>query len=172
MQAYDLVVVLLSGEQVELVARNGGGTYWYIRDEVGRECWLSGRAVQVSGDTSRLPVFTPPPSPTPDYDWSGNWNAQFGNNEGTLALTEDGVWINGVLNLGDQSFGIVAVQADGGDLVNGDLKRGSEILAVFTWWMSDSLDRFRGSWTVYGGADRGAFCGSRQGVPLPSPCER
>lgn len=63
---YQYLGALLVGESAEVVARNSAGTYWYIRnpDIAGEFCWLWGEYATVSGDTTRLPVFTPPPTPT------------------------------------------------------------------------------------------------------------
>jgi hypothetical protein len=61
----------------EVVGRNAAGNYWIIRNpnRPGETCWLWGNFATVTGDTSVLPVFTPPPAPTPvpgfDVDFNG-----------------------------------------------------------------------------------------------------
>lgn len=60
---------LLVGESAEIVARSTVGNYWYVvnPDNPGEFCWLWGEYGVVTGNTSVLPAFTPPPSPTPTY---------------------------------------------------------------------------------------------------------
>ena len=50
-----------------VVARSPTPNYWYIEDpdRPGEYCWLWGKYASVAGDEQVLPVFTPPPSPTP-----------------------------------------------------------------------------------------------------------
>lgn len=63
---YDQVSVLLTGMQAEVVARNAEGTYWVIRNPGGAgTCWLWGYYATVEGSTGSLPVWDPPPTPTP-----------------------------------------------------------------------------------------------------------
>ena len=65
--AYDRVGALLVGETAEVLARDPYGQFWYIPnpDRPGGKCWIWGQYATVTGDTSSLPVFTPPPTPTP-----------------------------------------------------------------------------------------------------------
>ncbi|MGB8984333.1 MAG: SH3 domain-containing protein [Anaerolineales bacterium] len=66
-RVYDRVGALLAGEVAEVVARNPMGNYWYIRNPDNRNeyCWLWGEYATVSGNFLALPMFTPPPTPTP-----------------------------------------------------------------------------------------------------------
>jgi hypothetical protein len=66
-KAYDMVGALAVGQTAEILGRDGIGQYWLIRDPKNPTniCWLWGYYATVSGDTSRLPVATPPPTPTP-----------------------------------------------------------------------------------------------------------
>lgn len=66
-RVYDRVGALLVGEFAEIVGRDLNGNYWYIRnpDSSNGFCWLWGEYATVSGNFSALPVFTPPPTPTP-----------------------------------------------------------------------------------------------------------
>lgn len=65
--AYTRVGGLQLGEVANVVARNATGDYWVIRNpnRASETCWLWGRYATVVGDTSQLPVFSPPPLPTP-----------------------------------------------------------------------------------------------------------
>jgi len=73
-KVYDYRGALLPGETTEVVARNSTGDYWYVRnpDQPGEFCWLWGNYATIVGNTSVLPIFTPPPTPTPvpDFDLS------------------------------------------------------------------------------------------------------
>ena len=64
--AYDRVGGLLVGETAEVIAKDPTSEYWYIRDSESPTgfCWVWGKYATVIGNTSIIPVFTPPPSPT------------------------------------------------------------------------------------------------------------
>lgn len=64
---YDRVGALLVGETAEVVGRDPTGNYWYIRnpDQPNDFCWLWGEYATVTGNFTALPIFTPPPTPTP-----------------------------------------------------------------------------------------------------------
>jgi len=75
-RVYDRVGALLVGQVAEVVGRNQNGNYWYIRNpnDPNGYCWLWGEYATLTGSFAALPVFTPPPTPTPmpafaaDYD--------------------------------------------------------------------------------------------------------
>jgi len=73
-KVYDRVGALLVGEFAEVVGRDPTGAYWYIRnpDSSSGFCWLWGEYATLAGNYFALPVFTPPPTPTPvpDFDVS------------------------------------------------------------------------------------------------------
>lgn len=64
--AYDLVVVLKAGDKVDVLARDLGAGFVFVRhpneSEVG--CWVPLDNLSVSGNLTPLPAFSPPPSPT------------------------------------------------------------------------------------------------------------
>ena len=66
-KVYDRVGGLLVDETAEVIAKNPTNEYWYIRDPESPSgfCWVWGYYATVIGNTSIIPVFTPPPSPTP-----------------------------------------------------------------------------------------------------------
>ncbi len=66
---FDIVSTLLVGEETVIVGRDPSGDYWYIRniDNPSQFCWLWGNYATPTGDYASLPVFTPMPTPTPEY---------------------------------------------------------------------------------------------------------
>ncbi len=64
---YDRVGGLLVEETAEVIARDPSGQNWYIRDNESPTgfCWVWGQYATVIGNTSLIPVYTPPPTPTP-----------------------------------------------------------------------------------------------------------
>jgi len=66
-KVYDRVGALLVGEVSEVVGRDPTGNYWYIRnpDQSNGFCWLWGEYATLTGNFVVLPMFTPPPTPTP-----------------------------------------------------------------------------------------------------------
>jgi hypothetical protein len=69
---YDLIMIYLAGDRADLVGKNQDETFWYVSsaENPGQDCWLWGRYTTPVGDTDQLPVFTPPPTPTPSLNFS------------------------------------------------------------------------------------------------------
>jgi hypothetical protein len=65
--AYDILGILPVGQTAEVIGRSPGGDTWIIRlpSNPSINCWLWGQYATVNGNTSDLPVYTPPPTPTP-----------------------------------------------------------------------------------------------------------
>ena len=63
---YDLVATYQDGQMLEVVAKDLGAGYWFVRnpENLDEQCYLLANNVTISGDTSALPKFTPQPSPT------------------------------------------------------------------------------------------------------------
>ncbi len=63
---YKLVAKYPVGQKLEVVAKDLGGGYWFVRnpDKPEEQCYLLAQNVSVIGNTAALPKFTPPPSPT------------------------------------------------------------------------------------------------------------
>ncbi len=97
-KVYDRVGALLIGEVAEVFGKDATGTYWYIRnpDKSPEYCWLWGQYASFAGNLAALPIYTPPPTPTPipafDAAYSGletcsGWWADIKlTNTGTLAF--------------------------------------------------------------------------------------
>ena len=62
---YDLVATYQAGQVLEIVAKDLGSGYLFVKnpDKPEEQCYLVANNVTVSGDTSALPRFTPLPSP-------------------------------------------------------------------------------------------------------------
>lgn len=63
---YKLVATYPAGQMLEVVAKDLGGGYWFVRnpDKPDEQCYLLAQNIDIGGETSALPKFTPPPSPT------------------------------------------------------------------------------------------------------------
>ncbi|MEW6284961.1 MAG: hypothetical protein AB1509_01925 [Chloroflexota bacterium] len=87
-KAYDRVGALLVGEVTEVYGRDALGNYWYVAnpDVEGGFCWLWGEYATLVGNIQALPVFTPPPTPTPAPDFAAEYT-------GLEACTGSGWWV-------------------------------------------------------------------------------
>ena len=63
---YDLVATYQPGQMLEVVAKDLGAGYWFVRnsEKPEEQCYLLAQNITINGDTSALPKFTPLPSPT------------------------------------------------------------------------------------------------------------
>ncbi len=63
---YDYIGALMIGEKAEVVGKHSATNYWIIKnpDSIGN-CWLWGSYATVVGNTSNLPEYAVPPTPTP-----------------------------------------------------------------------------------------------------------
>ncbi len=75
-KVYDRVGALLVGQVAEVVGRNSTGNYWYIRNPDGNPqfCWLWGEYATLTGNYTVLPMFTPPPTPTPVPNFEASYS--------------------------------------------------------------------------------------------------
>lgn len=63
---YDYLGALTKGEKAEVVGKNTANNYWVIKNpDYAGTCWLWGRYATVEGDTSRIPEWLVPSTPTP-----------------------------------------------------------------------------------------------------------
>jgi hypothetical protein len=74
-QAYERVGALLVGDVTEVNGRDPTGRYWFVRnpDRSNQYCWLWGEYATVVGNASALPIYTPPPTPTPVPGFDANY---------------------------------------------------------------------------------------------------
>ncbi len=63
---YELVAKYPAGQVLEVVAKDLGGGYWFVKnpDKPEEQCYVLAQNVDIGGNTAALPRFTPPPSPT------------------------------------------------------------------------------------------------------------
>jgi hypothetical protein len=64
---YALVTGLKVGDQVEAYGLDPNSAYYYVKNPNLDQsyCWIWGKSVSVSGDTSGLPMYTPQPTKVP-----------------------------------------------------------------------------------------------------------
>jgi hypothetical protein len=63
---YELVAKYQVGQMLEVVARDLGSSYLFVRnpEKPEEQCYLLAQNITISGETTALPRYTPPPSPT------------------------------------------------------------------------------------------------------------
>lgn len=63
---YELVATYQAGQKLEVVAKDLGGGYWFVKnpEKPEEQCYLLAQNITITGDTVALPKFTPRPSPT------------------------------------------------------------------------------------------------------------
>ena len=65
-KAYEVVTIFRIGLTADVIARNAAETYWVIRNPAGSgHCWVWGEYATLIGPKAELPVWAPPPTPTP-----------------------------------------------------------------------------------------------------------
>jgi len=167
---YDLIRTFLTGEVAQITGKDAAGDYWYVTDpgQPGKDCWLWGRYVTVSGDTSKVPVFTPPPTPTPAYVWTADWSVWVNGVSGSTSLTQSGGSVTGKLIMGQSSYDISGSTSEGGRTLSGNASP-TDPQVTFVFRMTSSMDQFSGH---YGsGGPTYPWCGARNGAGQPSPCQ-
>ena len=63
---YDLIATYQVGKTLEIVAKDLGAGYWFVRnpETTEEQCYLLAQNIKISGDPTALPQYTPPSSPT------------------------------------------------------------------------------------------------------------
>jgi hypothetical protein len=110
---YESRGILNTDQDSELIAKDPTGSFWYIvnPDQPGENCWIWGNYATPEGPTDQLPVFTPPPSPTPYADFT----AYFREKDACVApWTEYTIENTGTLPL--ESFWIKVEDTDSGEV--------------------------------------------------------
>jgi hypothetical protein len=67
-EVYEYQGALMVGEEAEVKGKLADESFWYIEnpDAPPPYCWIWAAYAQVEGDTSDVPILTPPPTPTPE----------------------------------------------------------------------------------------------------------
>jgi len=171
---YDWIGALLVGEEAEIVGRTTDSQYWVVKnpDKAG-ECWLWSNYATVTGPTTDLPLYTPPPTPTPVIVWAGSWTTYIvaldnsWHSSYPMTLYVSGSSLTGVVDLG------------GGQTIDLTGSISEDFLTVSGTWFSAGLNvPFEffalGPNQFQGNGDNGSqifgWCGSRSGAGEPSPC--
>jgi len=170
--AYDLVITYLNGQLLDILGKNAAGDYWFVANpnNPSANCWLWGRYAQVSGDTSQVPVFTPPPTPTPSWHWAGTWAVWLDashQDQYSQTLSQNGDQVSGNMVLFGGPETLAGTTSQAGRNVSGAFV-GSTI--TFGWHMLDNGDQFIGNLYVPATDQTYPYCGARNGQPPPSPC--
>jgi len=172
---YDIVGALLVGEQAEVVGREEYGNYWIIKNPDGTgECWLWGYYATVTEPTDGLLVYTPPPTPTPAFDWGGSWTVSIGPAGGGIYTT----WSMTAIVTGKTFTGNIDFVGLG-ITFNGTIS--DDYLTVSGNWQEAGLtgpfkfyavgvNQFQGYNSL--GPDVAGMCGAKGGAGQPSPCYR
>lgn len=73
---YDQSGIMNTDEESQLLAKDPTGNFWYIvnPDDSSQKCWIWGKYATPDGPTAGLPVYTPPPTPTPSLAFSADYN--------------------------------------------------------------------------------------------------
>ncbi len=63
---YELVATYEVGQMLEIVARDLGGGYWFVKnpEKPEEQCYLLAQNITISGETTALPKYTPLATPT------------------------------------------------------------------------------------------------------------
>ncbi len=170
-KVYDWIGGLLVGEQAEVVGQSMDGQYWVIKnpDKAG-ECWLWGQYASVTGPTTSLAKYTPPPTPTPVFSWEGNWTIYLGPQNGPYMDLAMSVTVNG------NTFTGYIDSPQGPINMTGTIS--NDFLSVSGNWTSTTQNGFFNFYAVGSNQFNGnygdqniplAWCGSLGGGQ-PSPC--
>ena len=174
---YDIVGALLVGEEAEVVGKGEWGYYWIIENPDGAgECWLWNNYATITGPTDGLAVYTPPPTPTPAFDWSGTWTATTCPAEGCAAVLA----LNLVVTVEEFNFSARFYFEDGQfETYTGTIS--DDYLSVSGTWTYEDRN---GSFTLYalgtnqfnGSHNEGdaihGLCGAKGGAIPSSSCYR
>jgi uncharacterized protein YgiM (DUF1202 family) len=183
---FDYLGVLNLGETANVLGKNlSHGTWWKVTlASSGKECWVTGDAVTLSGDANTVPLLVSPPTPTPvpPPNWNGLWNMGISMDSWdptyhfvpfttTMTQTGNSVYFNFTTN--GINFSVSGTVSPNGLQFNGYLTQAgtSSKWAILMVRSLDKLDQIKGRWNVVGSSvDDGNFCGYKNGAGFPSPC--
>jgi len=78
--SFERLIILLKGEEAEVVGVDTTGNYWYIRrpDQPSGFCWLWAEYATPTGPYQFLPVYTPIPTATPGFEFELTYHSNIG----------------------------------------------------------------------------------------------
>lgn len=175
-QGYNILGALLVGEETEIIAWDGYGyNYYVVNPDGGGGCWLWGQYATTSGDTSDLPVFTPPPTITPTFTatpellWKGNWSMIAEGVTYSVVLTQSGNTVSGSFLTGSGTATFSGTISADGKTVSGTYSVTNGTGGTFIWQLKKNTNQFVGH-GVSNANVTGNWCGHRSGASAPSPC--
>jgi|GEM_PF-884403 len=130
---YDQLAVLNTDQTSEILAQDPTGGFWYITNPDGRgECWIWGNYATPEGPTDQLPVFTPPPTPTPSLAFSADLHKEDG--------VAGGVYLWFVIqNTGGVDMESVRTTVNSQWTTGGGTVRNQSVTSTFNGFMDSSL---------------------------------
>ena len=181
---FTLVVSLKAGETVEVIGKNtDNGLYWKVKTENGKECWLLGDAVSLSGSADAVTMLVAPatPTPIPPPSWAGTWTLHASHNvtnpsenvrDYVITIAQTGNEISYQYSYAGNTYSVGGTVSTDGMSVNGTWSiNGIPWGNVRLIRVPSNLNQFQGKWWALGvsGLD-GEQCGFMNGAGIPSPC--
>lgn len=161
---------------------NTNGQWWKVTTADGKECWVLGDNVTITGDTSTVAMLVSPntPTPVPPPSWAGDYVALcsgFATDPEKNAMTVNAT----IYQTGNQiktnfvcygfNVQIIATVSQDGMFASGEMQYGYNGYVVRLARVASNLNQFQGKFYAANnpGYD-GAFCGGTKGSSYPSPC--
>jgi len=161
---------------------NTNGQWWKVTTSNGKECWVLGDNVSVTGDTSTIAMLVAPntPTPLPPPTWAGDYVALCSGyatdpekNAATVNLTiyQTGNQIKTNFMCYGSNVQIIATVSADGMFASGEMQYGYNGYVVRLARVPSNLNQFQGKFYAANnpGYD-GAICGGTKGSSYPSPC--
>ena len=184
-KVFALVELLNTGTSATVIGQNtANGQWWKVNTATGKECWVFGDSVSISGDTSKIALLVSPntPTPIPPPSWAGHWtigmSTNFVNPDDTISNTtmdikQSGNQITGQFRINNSlsTWGISGVVSADGMNVSGNLYSTSSNFVLRLYRTPGNLNQFQGKFYMASNPNAdGAFCGGINGAGLPSAC--
>lgn len=170
---YEYVSSVNTGESVPILAKSkahAGFNWWFVQTSDGNKCYVSSDLGTMSGDTSTVPDRAAPVLSS----WKGVWNVE----EGTVEFRSQGDTFEWSTDWNGCEYG--SLDSDGstifsdeslsgqGSVYQADGSGGCVEVDGFSYKIAFAVGSNHNQFV--GTIDGQAFCGSRNGYPLPDPC--
>jgi len=178
---FEQVTTLSQGDTAEIIGQmDGNGQWWKVNTSGGTECWVSADLVTVNEDASQIAFLESPPTPTPSPlpPWAGTWSitlmwpgaADYGYYSTILTISQSGNQLSGSFNTEEGKY-YLSGQASSSSTISVTFTHETfpGFLTAVLYKDPNNSNQFRGHITSSRNGSA-AFCGSRAGAPLPSPC--